>query len=81
MLPPSDTHVDTVSLRLPNFWETNVTGWFRHFKSQFMACNITKDPTMFSHLMSALDEKIVARINNLLDFVPEEGAFKLNGTT
>ena len=81
MSPPSDTHVDTVSLCLPNFWETNITGWFWHFKSQFIARNITKDPTMFSHLMSALDEKIVGRINNLLDVVPEEGAFKLNGTT
>lgn len=68
--------VDAITLRLPNFWETNVTGWFRHIESQFTARNITRDPTMFSHLMSALDEKVVSRINDLLDVVPEEDSYQ-----
>ena len=71
----AESNVDAITLRLPNFWETNVTGWFRHIESQFTARNITRDPTKFSHLMSALDEKVVSRINDLLDVVPEEDSY------
>lgn len=71
-----DLHVDAVSLRLPTLWTSNVTAWFRHIETQFQLRNITRDRTKFNHVMASLDEKTFDRINDLLDVVPDDGAYE-----
>jgi len=35
-----------VGLKLPDFWHSNPTGWFRSIEAQFALRNVTADGTM-----------------------------------
>lgn len=72
----AELRIDAVALRLPPFWMTNVNGWFCRVEACFAARGITRDSTMLNHLLSALDERTMSQLNNVLATLPTDGGYK-----
>ena len=54
--------VENVTVKVPEFMESAVTGWFKIVESQFTLRGITKSETKFLHLITNLPAQVVAKI-------------------
>lgn len=68
--------VDTVAIKLPNFWATNPEAWFVQAEAQFQLRNISQDDTKYYHVVAALDSSTATRALSLLSNPPEKGKYQ-----
>jgi hypothetical protein len=54
-----------VSVRLPTFWVKRPASWFAQAEAQFHLAGITNERTQFYHVISQLDEKYVAEVDDI----------------
>ena len=54
--------VEHVTVKVPEFMESAVTGWFKIIESQFVLKGITKSDTKFLHLLTNLPAQVVAKL-------------------
>ncbi len=59
-----------VSLKLPDFWETQATLWFARAEAQFQLRNITADETRFNYVVSALSAATAVQVYSCLENPP-----------
>lgn len=58
--------VNTVSIKYPPFWSTDIDLWFNQLESQFTLAKVTLDSTKFHHLVSAIDKDALKLIADVL---------------
>ncbi len=56
-----------MSLKLPDFWETQATLWFARAEAQFQLRNITADETRFNYVVSALSTATAVHVFSCLE--------------
>lgn len=65
-----------VSPKLPPFWQQRPEIWFAHVETQFRIAGITSDQTKFDHVISQLDFKIMADIEDIVTSPPTTGKYE-----
>ena len=55
-----------VSLKLPPFWRADPQIWFAQAEAQFEMLNITREVTMYSHVVTVLQPDIAQEVRDLL---------------
>ena len=48
------TDIQSISLKLPQFWPDSAKIWFQQAESQFAIRNITAEQTKYHHVVAAL---------------------------
>ncbi|BHF77212.1 hypothetical protein SprV_0502031600 [Sparganum proliferum] len=66
---PSTSHV---SFKFPTFWPRNVELWIARCETEFEACEITRQETMFNHLQRSLPDEYAEEVCDLLIHRPLE---------
>ena len=65
--PPDSTFViNRVGIRVPPFWPEKPAVWFAQLEGQFALPNITKDATKFYYVISQLDNKYAAEVEDVI---------------
>lgn len=57
---------NSVSVKIPQFWQDKPEIWFYQVEAQFTISNITVDKTKFNYLVSQLDPKIIEHIWDII---------------
>ena len=61
---PDDTEsTNFVSVKVPAFMETAVSGWFAICEAQFILRNINTSPTKFYHILSHLPPEVISKLS------------------
>ena len=60
--PTKNAAVEHVSIKMPEFMESSVNGWFKILEAQFTLRGITVSSTKFLHILSTLPANIVTKI-------------------
>lgn len=68
-------HVDRVNLRLPPFWPENPGVWFAQVEAQFALGKITSDNSRFNYLVSQLDQRSAAEVQDIIIKPPTAGKY------
>jgi len=55
-----------VAIKIPDFWQSNPTGWFRSIEAQFTLRNINQDITKYNYVLSALGNEASAAVEGFL---------------
>lgn len=61
-----DAQVCKVAPKVPPFWHQKPAMWFAHIETQFRVAGITSDQTKYDHVISQLDFKITAEIEDII---------------
>jgi hypothetical protein len=64
--PDSSSVVNRVGIRLPPFWPEKPAVWFAQLEGQFALSNITQDATKFYYVISLLDNKYAAEVEDVI---------------
>ena len=67
---------NAVSLKLPVFWTTQPTVWFRQTEAQFQIRKITDDATKYFYVVAALDQSTASRLIDTLDSPPDQDKYQ-----
>jgi len=62
-------------IKLPNFWQSNPSGWFYSIEAQFALRNITDDTTRYHYVLASLGNDTSAAIEGLLDNPPRSNLY------
>ncbi len=62
--------MNAVTLKLPEFWQANPTGWFRTVEAQFTLRGITVDETKFHYVVASLGSSTSAELEGFLNNPP-----------
>ncbi|XP_028160082.1 uncharacterized protein LOC114352619 [Ostrinia furnacalis] len=71
----SNDQVCRVSVKLPPFWTDRPTIWFAQVEAQFHLAGITTDMTKFSHVIGAIDQRVIGEIEDIVMNPPEENKY------
>lgn len=55
-----------VAVKLPPLWPDRVAVWFAQAEAQFLLAGINTDETMYCHILSQIDHKIAAEIEDIV---------------
>ena len=69
------TDIQSVSLKLPQFWADGAKIWFQQAESQFAIRNITAQQTKYHHIVAALPGEIAVKLQDFFENVPEENQY------
>lgn len=69
------TDIQSVSLKLPQFWADGAKIWFQQAESQFAIRNITAQQTKYHHVVAALPGEIAVKLQDFFENVPEENQY------
>ena len=69
------TDIQSVSLKLPQFWADGAKIWFQQSESQFAIRNITAQQTKYHHVVAALPGEIAVKLQDFFKIVPEENQY------
>lgn len=58
------SQIQHVSIKVPQFMETSVDGWFDIIEAQFELANVSRSSTRFFHVISALPADIVCSVSS-----------------
>lgn len=58
--------VNSVSLKLPQFWPLDPTLWFTQIEKQFDTKRITSSVTKFNHVVAVLEPEIATKVRNAI---------------
>ncbi len=67
--------MNAVTLKLPEFWQANPTGWFRTVESQFVLRGITVDNTKFHYVVASLGSSTSAELEGFLANPPDNNKY------
>jgi hypothetical protein len=67
--------VARVTVRLPAFWANRPASWFAQAEAQFLLAGITTERMQFYHVISQLDEKYVAEIEDIINSPPQRDPY------
>jgi hypothetical protein len=68
----SNGEVARVAVRLPSFWAHRPASWFTQAEAQFYLAGISNELTQFYHVISQLDEKYVAEVDDIYSPPPRD---------
>ena len=63
MSPPPPATCSAVAIKVPEFMETAVSGWFAIIEAQFHLRNVTDPTTKYFHVISHLPPDVVAKLS------------------
>ena len=69
------TDIQSVSLKLPQFWADGAKIWFQQAESQFAIRYITSQQTKYHHVVAALPGEIAVKLQDFFENVPEENKY------
>lgn len=58
---------NSVSLKLPTFWDNRPAIWFKQAEAQFILRGITVSATKYYHCIAALDQHTAIKISNFIE--------------
>ena len=64
--PDLSQQINSVSIKLPEFWTKSPEVWFARVEAQFNTKNITQDQTRYDYVVSSLDINTAEEIQSLL---------------
>lgn len=79
-MPEETKEVAAIGVKVPPFWAHKPSLWFINLEAQFTLANITADGTRYAHLISCLDSKYAAEVEDVITNPPATGKYdKLKG--
>jgi hypothetical protein len=73
--PDSSSVVNRVGIWLPPFWPEKPAVWFAQLEGQFALYNITQDATKFYYVITQLDNKYAAEMEEVITNPPPTGRY------
>lgn len=73
--PTPGNEVCRVSVKLPPFWTDRPAVWFTQAEAQFHLAGINNDMTMFSHVISIIDQRLIGEIEDIIMHPPAENKY------
>jgi hypothetical protein len=67
--PPAE--VSRVGVRLPPFWVERPPVWFAQTEAQFLLAGVSSEKSKFFHVISQLDHRYAAEMEDIINFPPE----------
>ena len=67
--------MNAVSLKLPEFWESQPSAWFAQTEAQFALRDITADTTKYYYIVAALNSATAGRVVSILENPPEHDKY------
>ncbi|XP_049948027.1 uncharacterized protein LOC126456319 [Schistocerca serialis cubense] len=67
--------VSRIAIRLPPFWPDNPVLWFAQAEASFSCAGITVEATKFALIVSQLDQRYAAEVQDIITAPPEAGAY------
>jgi hypothetical protein len=67
--------VSRVAVRLPPFWPERPAVWFAQAEAQFSLAGISSEKTKFFHVISQLDHRCAARLEDIITSPPEQSPY------
>jgi hypothetical protein len=64
-----------VAVRLPSSWAERPASWFNQAEAQFHLAGISNELTKFYHVVSQLDERYVAEVDDIINFPPQHDPY------
>ena len=71
--PPVRTHA--ISVKLPQFWESQAVAWFAQAEAQFAIRNVTSQLTQYHHVVTSLSQDVASRVVDLIQSPPAEDPY------
>jgi hypothetical protein len=71
--PPAE--VSRVAVRLPPFWAKRPTVWFAQAEARFFLAGISSETTKFYHVVSQLDQRYAAELEDVITSPPERDPY------
>jgi hypothetical protein len=72
---PPGAAIYRVAVRLPQFWPERPTLWFAQAEAQFELAGITSERTKYSHVISHLDHRYAAEVEDIITSPPERDQY------
>ena len=63
--------VQTVRCKLPDFWPSDISIWFKQCEAQFRLSKVVAQQTKFDYIIQKLDNDTVKRVRDLIECPPE----------
>ena len=73
--PDSTLFINRVGIRVPPFWPEKPAVWFAQLEGQFVLSNTTQDATKFYYVISQLDNKYSAEVEDVITNPPPTGRY------
>jgi hypothetical protein len=70
-----NAEVARIAVRLPAFWGNCPASWFAQAEAQFHLAGITGERTKFYHVISQLDEKYMAEVDDIINSPPQRDPY------
>jgi len=74
--PDSSFTLKSVGIRVPTFWAEKPSLWFAQLEGQFALANVTQDATKFYNVISHLDNKHAAEVEDDITNPPPTGRYE-----
>jgi hypothetical protein len=74
-LPDLTFKINCVGTRVPPFWPEKPAMWFAQLERQFSLSNMTQDATKFYYIISQLDNKYTAEVEDVISNPPPIGRY------
>lgn len=71
----ASNEVNKVAIKVPPFWSSNPSLWFRQLEIQFALNGITADMTKFYYAMSQLELKYLQEVEDVVNNLPATGKY------
>lgn len=65
MASESDASISRIGVKIPPFWPDKPSLWFTQLEGQFSLANITVDDTKFYHVISVLEPRYAAEVEDI----------------
>jgi len=75
--PDSTSYINRVGIGVPPFWPEKPAVWFAQLEGQFALSNITQDSTKFYYVISQLENKYAAEVEDVITYPPPTGRYDL----
>lgn len=69
------TNINRVSVKLPVFWPDKPAVWFAQAEAQFSVAGITQDATKYAYVVSQLDSRYAAEVEDIIINPPQQNAY------
>ena len=73
--PDSTSYINHVGIQVPRFRAEKPALWFAHLEGQFALSNITKDSTKSYYVISKLEKKYAAEVEDVITNTPPTGRY------
>jgi hypothetical protein len=72
---PHPAEVARVAVRLPPFWTERPASWFTQAEAQFHLTGINSELTKFYYVVSQLDARITAEVDDIIRSPPQQDPY------